>query len=388
VLCRARFYQTNLRDVVFSGTDLKSADFNEANFEGSDLRRSDFSECLAAGVDFRKASLDEARFDGADLRASNFEGASLYGLKAEGAVFCGSTLRKANLEAAILNGADFSQADLTGADLKFSCLKNVRFEGAMLSRADFRFSRGLTLAEKRALKQQGARVSSGSDYLLRTSWGKGLCFVLGLGAALGIYLYFSDLQRQSFPTLRNKLAAATEQKQYRRAIQIDLALAQKFKTRENIDAMVNWTLHAANIYKILGQRPQALELMVGLLKKVDDDFQVSKVKLDLAIFCKEEGLVDKSLAFLREVQASALEDNFELSLKLARFFRELKYYPEAMAIYQKMIEKFGQNPRLRSEAAANLSQLIQEMGAQDQKAKGRGPDAATEVKDKRPPASK
>ena len=388
VLRRARFYQTNLRDVIFSGTDLKSADFQEASFEGSDLRRSDFSECLAVGADFRKASLDEARFDEADLRASNFEGASLYGLKAEGAVFCGSTLRKANLEAAVLNGADFSYSDLTGADLKFSCLKNICFEGAKLSRADFRFSRGLTLAEKRALKRQGARVSFGSDYLLRTSWGKGICFLLGLGAALGIYLYFSDLQRQSFSTLRNKLTAAIEQKQYQRAIQIDLALAQKFETRENMDAMVSWTLNAANIYKILGQRPQALELMTGLLKRVGDDVQVSKVKLDLAIFYKEEGLLDKTLAFLKDVQASALENNFESSLKLARFLRELKYYPEAAAIYQKMIEKFGQDPRLRSEAAADLSQLTQEMGAQGQKGKGRGPDAATGVKDKRQPGNK
>jgi len=128
--------------------------------------------------------------------------------------------------------------------------------------------------------------------------------------------------------------------------------------------------------------------MTGLLKRVDDDVQVSKVKLDLAIFYKEEGLLDKTLAFLKDVQASALENNFELSLKLARFLRELKHYPEAMAIYQKMIEKFGQDPRLRSEAAANLSQLTQEMGAQGQKGKGRGPDAATGVKDKRQPGNK
>lgn len=353
VLCGACFRRTNLRSAVFSGTDSRSADFKDASFVGGDLRRSDLSRCRAEGADFKNVVLDEARLDGADLRAANFNGASLRDLKARDAVFVGSVFRAADLTGAVLNGADCSSSDLTGANLKFSCVKNVRLEGARLFGADFRFSRGLTRAAKKSLKREGARVTVWSD--------KAVLALLSLGLALGIFRFFSSYQYLDISTLRIKTIEAKEQRSYRRAIRMDLALSRKVEMRENLGAMLNWAFDAAGIYKTIGRRSQALKLLTGLLKKVRDKVLVARIYIEIAAFRMEEGDFDKAAALVKDIHVSMFGDDDETLWKLAQIYRGLKKYPEAAVLLKKMLEKPGLDPGRRSEIEQALVQISRDL---------------------------
>ncbi len=101
-------FTTSLRDVDFSGFDLRGRNFNlvnltDCNFEGLKL----------AGASFKYAYLTRCNFIGADLRGADFTYAALDGSKfrnsnVSGARFCGANLEKIksfplNLLSAIIN---------------------------------------------------------------------------------------------------------------------------------------------------------------------------------------------------------------------------------------------------------------------------------------------
>jgi uncharacterized protein YjbI with pentapeptide repeats len=351
----------------------------EGSFAGRDLRRADFSNSRIRKCDFRRTDLDEARLDGVDCRESNFDDAQLFKMKARRATFSGSSFRGANLQGAILDGSDFSGADLSRADFKFSCLAGVRLEGTRVSNADFRFSRGLPLSEKTGLRSQGAKVTLWSDCLRlawrpigRTVWGKIIYAILGLGLIGLLYLFFSDYRFQSIPSLRAKAVMAQEQGLIKRAIRIDLALSRKFLKRENVDAWVTWQLAAANLNKAIQRRPRAFKMMSGLLKKVSDEIQISKIKLEQAIFYEEEARQDRARMLLKDIKPDVLECNFDASMKLAALYHRLNDDITARAVYNRLIERYGQDPALRAVVASELSKLSSESSSSPKTAKDRG----------------
>jgi len=351
----------------------KRRKFEDVQFEGNDLWRADFSDCDIQKANFKSAILDQAIFDRADVQNAVFDEAKLFKSKARYALFGGSSLRKANLQGAALDGTDLSHADLSGADLKFACLSGVRLDGASVQKADLRFSRGLTPLEKTELHRRGAIVCLGGDFvrqklrpLIRTIWGKILCFLLGLAAGSCLYFFFSSDHFQSIPRLVEKRDLAKSQKQYETAIRLDFALSRKYKIWGGLDASVRQVLDAVQINKSIGRRPRALQLMTSLLNKAGtDELQVCKIKLELAIFFKEEGQGENAGKLLKEIRPDILENDYDASLKLGGLYREMKAYPEAEGVYRKMIETFSDHPGRRAEAAAALHALQKEREHED-----------------------
>jgi uncharacterized protein YjbI with pentapeptide repeats len=339
---------------------------NETSYTGRDLRRSDFRGCRLKNADFKDAVLDDSRFDGADVQDSDFSGAQLFRVKAPNASFAGGVFRRANLQGAILDGTDLSRADLAGADLKFACLEGVRLEGTNVSRADFRFSRGLSLSEKAEFRRQGAKVTTVGDRLrrawrsvARTFWGKAAYVLIALGLVWGLYVYLSGYPFASIQSLRIKAADAKRQQDYRRAIRIDLALSKKYVRHVNLDASVNWRLEAAGVYRAIGKKPEALATINRLLKTVSDETQVSKIKLEQALYFEADGRRDEALTLMKEIRAEPLLNNFDASMKLGRLYQAMGERSAAAGVFRALIERYGQNPARRTAAESALSLVVE-----------------------------
>ncbi|WP_052812795.1 DUF2169 family type VI secretion system accessory protein [Desulfonatronum thioautotrophicum] len=123
------------------GTDLRQADLRHADLTAADCTRADLQEAILEKVLGRElrvngADLRKARFTGADLSGSRAD-AQTNGTQADMQVAC---LRDARWAGAMLFRADFSRAELTGADLSRADLQEVNFfhataRGIRLSKA-------------------------------------------------------------------------------------------------------------------------------------------------------------------------------------------------------------------------------------------------------------
>ncbi len=164
-LSGADFYDSILDEVDFTGADL-----TDANLNWADLRNATLQDVNVTGASFSRCDFTEAKMAGINLSQSdmgdfwriNFQHADL-----TDADLHGLTLAKANFQGASLPGADLSgcqleQADFTGADLQ-----NADFENARLVGAVFRDVRGLSDQEARRLSAAAGRWR----FLLKTTIG-------------------------------------------------------------------------------------------------------------------------------------------------------------------------------------------------------------------------
>jgi uncharacterized protein YjbI with pentapeptide repeats len=131
-----KFHGIDLSGKVLTRADLQNLDFQGSQFTGANLTEADLSWCKLQGADFQKADLTDARGSSAKLNEVNFTEACLKNVKFWGCILC-----KANLQKADLRGAQLASADLRGANLSAASL-----EGASLEQAKYdehtRFPKG------------------------------------------------------------------------------------------------------------------------------------------------------------------------------------------------------------------------------------------------------
>jgi uncharacterized protein YjbI with pentapeptide repeats len=118
-----------------SAADLRSAvlhgDYNHVVFASSDLRGADFRDANLIGADLQGANLRKAVFDRANL-----EDASLSGGDLSGASFTEAVLYRSRFAGTCLSGARFTRARLLSTDFKSAGGRNIDFSGAALSDVD------------------------------------------------------------------------------------------------------------------------------------------------------------------------------------------------------------------------------------------------------------
>ncbi|TVR00683.1 MAG: DUF2169 domain-containing protein [Desulfovibrionales bacterium] len=112
----------------FQGADLRQADLRHADLTAADCTRADLREAILEKVLGR-----ELRINGADLRKARCSGSDLSGSRADAqtngtqAGLQAACLRDARWAGAMLRRADFSRAELTGADLRRADLQEADF---------------------------------------------------------------------------------------------------------------------------------------------------------------------------------------------------------------------------------------------------------------------
>jgi hypothetical protein len=111
-----------------------------------DLRRRQGYPRSMVGEDLRDYDLCGANLAGCDLSQTDLSGSDLSGASLAGATLVGACLSRANL----------TRANLTRANLQRTALEGVDLTDAVLRRARFRYSRGLTLAQVEYAVAQGA----------------------------------------------------------------------------------------------------------------------------------------------------------------------------------------------------------------------------------------
>ncbi len=124
----------NLRESVFSWSNLQNAkldgaDLSGANFYGSDLTGASLKSAVITGAMFLTAKLQNANLN--DSRAFGSQN------QATDALFGSADLTGASLEGVKYEGINFENANLTNARLVSSSLRWIRFDGATLTNADF-----------------------------------------------------------------------------------------------------------------------------------------------------------------------------------------------------------------------------------------------------------
>jgi hypothetical protein len=115
--------QPDLKEVDFSGRDLRTADFTDTDLRrtdlhSADLRNADFSKASLAEANLRAADLREAKLVGAQLIVADFGGANLSGADLNSAYLfitnlSDANLVKANLTSAFVQGSAFADLDLS-----------------------------------------------------------------------------------------------------------------------------------------------------------------------------------------------------------------------------------------------------------------------------------
>lgn len=168
----ARWESCDLRRLLCTGADLRSANLCDSNLDASLLltgrfssaclrrarlcycfaNRADFSyadltSCIAEQTDFVMANLTGAILSGAKLRKCTFDEANLTDAQLSGADLMHACFRKASMTGANLSeaqcyGANFESVNLEGAVLAGACFIHCRFtncamEGVDLSRLNF-----------------------------------------------------------------------------------------------------------------------------------------------------------------------------------------------------------------------------------------------------------
>lgn len=146
-LSRVDLRSADLRDIVFSGTNLRLAHLAYADLSGAYLDSADLYLANLNGADLSKTDLRDASFHraylkgtnlfGANLRGANFHLANLYRANLGTAALCytnffGAYLAEANLWCADVDGANFYRADLSLADLTGVNLSKANLHGTYL----------------------------------------------------------------------------------------------------------------------------------------------------------------------------------------------------------------------------------------------------------------
>jgi hypothetical protein len=89
----ASFYDADLEDVYFNGSNLQGAVFQDADLDNANFGTDGIGYCRvhSEGADFTDASLEDADLTNAYLDGAIFDGADLSGAKLSGATFKGAT---------------------------------------------------------------------------------------------------------------------------------------------------------------------------------------------------------------------------------------------------------------------------------------------------------
>lgn len=122
----------NLRNTNFAGSDLKGVVLDGANLEESALENVDarWSNWIRATA--RKSNISSSVFSGSDLRNADFTDCDLSGVK-----FIAVNARNAIFTGANLSHCDFTGSDLTGANLSHAFLEETNFSFSHLTNCSF-----------------------------------------------------------------------------------------------------------------------------------------------------------------------------------------------------------------------------------------------------------
>lgn len=128
-------FEKVLRDVDFSGSDLRNAylpysQLNESTFYRADLAGADLADVQLYRANFAGANLSQVNLQRANLRHADLRGANL----TQATLHC-ADLREANLDGANLTGAIVTSVEANGAS----------FAGAIVTRCTFFRSTGINL---------------------------------------------------------------------------------------------------------------------------------------------------------------------------------------------------------------------------------------------------
>lgn len=145
-LARARLADCHLGDARLSIID----------GEGMTLKGSSLAGAQLVGVSLGRACLEDVDLRGARISLSDLFGADLVRVDARGA-----QLRGVDLSHATFRGADLRDADLRGCTLAWCRFEDTQLTGARFDGADLRGARGLSGADRAALRAQGARLTAG-----------------------------------------------------------------------------------------------------------------------------------------------------------------------------------------------------------------------------------
>lgn len=159
----------NLREVLFTGADLRnadlsSADLRKASLDGANLTEATLSHANLRGAYLPKAILTDANLCSGetlvdpetgqtdslcpDLTGVVLDEAILTNATLAQARLTGSSLENADLSGADLTGADLTDADLTGADLTKANLTDAHLTGVALEGAKLDGVRGLPASKR------------------------------------------------------------------------------------------------------------------------------------------------------------------------------------------------------------------------------------------------
>ena len=129
-------YQLN--ELTLDNLFLSFTNYSGSNFFETSLINAQCSDAQFVATNFSDTILSGANFDRSDLRYADFINADLTVLTIEGQAPIKTSLVGANLKHADLSGADFTGADLSGADLRMATFNaGTNFTGCKLTGTKF-----------------------------------------------------------------------------------------------------------------------------------------------------------------------------------------------------------------------------------------------------------
>lgn len=138
-----------LRDCRLTGANLSALNVRRLSFAGCEMTDCDFTKAAAPDVIFTDCTFTNCRFEDADLSCPNITNTTF-----KDCVFSGS-----DLSGPVVDGGSFPGCDLTRADLIAGEFKKIDLADATLTKANFRYARGLNEAAVADVAARGGRVS-------------------------------------------------------------------------------------------------------------------------------------------------------------------------------------------------------------------------------------
>ena len=137
---RADLHDTDLKEFILKGVDLRKANLQGANLSKANLEDADLRDADLEGANLSEANLEYADLRRACLEKTNLSESNLSKTDCTYANLRNASLIYANLREAFLKGANLVDANLRGADLvyadlTYSDLSGINLKGANLNRA-------------------------------------------------------------------------------------------------------------------------------------------------------------------------------------------------------------------------------------------------------------
>ena len=138
---RADLHDTDLKEFILKGVDLRKANLQGANLSKANLEDADLRDADLEGANLSEANLEYADLRRACLEKTNLSESNLSKTDCTYANLRNASLIYANLREAFLKGANLVDSNLRGADLvyadlTYSDLSGINLKGANLNRAN------------------------------------------------------------------------------------------------------------------------------------------------------------------------------------------------------------------------------------------------------------